>query len=376
MSIFIRMGIIHISMGSEKFEIACFITPHGFGHATRMTAVLEALHKRIPDLHPHLFTTVPESLFAETLRNFSYHPLYCDIGLIQKDGFHADIPATINRLEKFLPFDDTLLHKLAEDIQGCNLVLCDIAPLGIAVAKEAGIPSVLIENFTWDWIYKAYLPRHPDLLPAINSLASYSQQADVHIRTDPSCGPGKGDLHCGPIFRRIRSQRTKIREMLNCTDKKLILISMGGIDIELPFIHQLPAISDTFFILTGQQETHHLAENVLLLSRDSNYYHPDLINSADLVVCKSGYSTVAECFQAGVPIITVGRATFPESTILEQFSATQLNGQTLEQNEFLSGKWLKNLDQLSWRHPSSAAATNGADTVAEYLCNLLSEQKF
>ena len=352
-------------------QIACFITPHGFGHATRMTAVLEALYKKFPDLHPHLFTTVPESLFAETLSNFSYHPLCCDIGLIQKDGLHADLPASISCLQKFLPFDDTLISKLAAEIQGCKLVLCDIAPLGIAVAKKAGIPSVLIENFTWEWIYKAYLPHHPDLQPAINALASYSQQADVHIRTEPCCGSEKGDLHCGPIFRRIRTQRTKIRDQLNCTDKKLVLISMGGVSMQLPFIHQLPAISDIFFILAGQQETRQLAENVLLLGRDSNFYHPDLINSTDLVVCKSGYSTVAECFQAGVPIFAVGRDTFPESAILEQFSATRLNGQTLEQNDFLSGNWLKKLKHLPFHQPSSAAITNGADTVAEYLCKLL-----
>lgn len=353
-------------------QIACFITPHGFGHATRMTAVLEALQKRIPDLQPHLFTTVPESLFAETLSNFSYHPLCCDIGLIQKDSLHADLPATISRLEEFLPFDGTLLATLAEEIQGCKLVLCDIAPLGIAVAKAAGIPSVLIENFTWDWIYKAYLPRHPNLQPPIASLASYYKQADIHIRTEPNCGPATGDLHCGPIFRRIRCKRSKTREMLNCTDKKLVLISMGGVAMELPFIQQLPGISDTFFIIAGQQETHHLAENVLLLSRDSGYYHPDLINAADLVVCKSGYSTVAECYQAGVPILTVGRATFPESPVLEKFSARQLNGQILEQQEFLSGNWLKGLDQLPWDRPNLTAVTNGADTVADSLCKLLS----
>ncbi len=60
-------------------EIAYFITPHGFGHATRMTAVLEALQKKIPDIQPHLFTTVQESLFAETLNNFTVWHMHLDI---------------------------------------------------------------------------------------------------------------------------------------------------------------------------------------------------------------------------------------------------------------------------------------------------------
>jgi len=355
----------------KEIKIACFITPHGFGHATRMTAVLEALQKRSPEIHPQLFTTVPESLFAETLTNFSYHSLACDIGLVQKSSLQTDLPATISRLQQFLPFDNSLIKKLSEKIADCSLVLCDIAPLGIAVAKKAGITSVLIENFTWDWIYKAYLPRHPALLPIIETLADHYQQADIHIRTQPSCSSGEVDLTCGPISRCIRTPPRKVREKLNCQDKKMVFISMGGIDHELPFVHQLPAITDTIFLLTGQKRTRHITDNVLLLSRDSDYYHPDLINAADLVVCKSGYSTVAECFQAGVPIITVNRTTFPESAILEKFCAAELNGQTVSQQEFLSGDWLGNLDQLRSGHRITPALINGADTVADLLLHHL-----
>lgn len=367
MNISTHTVITPISMEHEITEIACFITPHGFGHATRMTAVLEALQKRSPDIHPHLFTTVPKSLFAETLTSFSYHSLACDIGLIQKSGLQADLPATISRLQEFLPFDTTLVKELSCKITECRLVLCDIAPLGIAVAKEAGITSVLIENFTWDWIYKAYLPRNPALQPFIDSLAVYYKQVDLHIRTEPACSTGKVDFNCDPIFRNIRSKRQKTRERLNCGSKNVILISMGGIDLELPFVNKLPAVSNCFFLLAGQKETRHIADNVLLLSRDSAFYHPDLINAADLVVCKSGYSTVAECYQAGVPIVTVGRTTFPESAILEQFCATRLNGQTLHQETFLQGEWINSLDKLCLNQRAAPALTNGADSVAELL---------
>lgn len=360
-----------ISMEHDIIEIACFITPHGFGHATRMTAVLEALQKQSPTIHPHLFTTVPESLFAEKLSNFSYHSLACDIGLIQKNGLQADLPATISRLQEFLPFDSSLVKELSEKIKGSRLVLCDIAPLGIAVAREAGITSVLIENFTWDWIYKAYLPDNPALLPFIESFATHYKQVDLHIRTEPACSTGNTDLNCGPIFRNIRSQREKTRDKLNCRNKKLIIISMGGIDLELPFVNKLPAVSDSFFLLAGQKKTRQIGDNVLLLSRDSAFYHPDLINAANLVICKSGYSTVAECYQAGVPIVTVGRTTFPESAVLEQFCAARLNGHTLRQEAFLSGEWIKSLDKLCLNQRAVPALTNGADSVAELLlCHL------
>ncbi len=353
-------------------KIACFITPHGFGHATRMAAVLEALQRQIPDLYPQLFTTVPESLFAETLENFGYFPVHCDIGLIQKDGMSADIPATITRLQESLPFADALVKELAMQIKGCSLVLCDISPLGIAVAREAGIPSVLIENFTWDWIYRAYLSRYPDLLPAIEYLAGQYKQADMHICTEPVCQPDQEAFYCGPIFRRIRQQGKEVRKKLDCGDKKLVLITMGGIDLALPFVHQLPTFTDTVFILAGQDRNHRLADNVLLLSRSSDFYHPDLINGVDCVVCKSGYSTVAECFQAGVPVVTVGRATFPESPILEEFCASRLGGESLSQEEFFSGSWLSGLETLFSKQRTAPARQNGADSIAEYLYSFLS----
>ena len=142
---------------------------------------------------------------------------------------------------------------------------------------------------------------------------------------------------------------------------------MGGIDLEIPFVHQLPTLPNTIFLLAGQKTNLHHADNVFLLSRNSDFYHPDLINAADLVVCKSGYSTVAECFQAGVPIVTVGRATFPESAVLEQFCVKQLEGQILSQEEFLSGIWLNRLDTFFSAHRQSPAPGNGADTIADYL---------
>ncbi len=364
------------STGPENMiEIACFITPHGFGHATRMSGILEALQNRIPDLHPHLFTTVPESLFAETLTHYSYHPLQCDIGLIQKNGLEADLETTIIRLQEFLPFQDSLVKELAKKIRGYSLAICDISSLGIAVAQEAGICSVLIENFTWDWIYQAYLPQYPDLLPAIDYLKSQYQDVDIHIQSEPLCSTRNGHLVCSPIFRRIRRQRSDVRNDLGCGERRVVLISMGGIDMELPFIKRLASIPDTLFLLAGQQQSTTLGDNVLLLSRNSNYYHPDLINAADLVICKSGYSTVAECYQAGVPLLTVGRTTFPESAVLEQFTTTEMNGQSLDQQSFLSGDWLSDLDQLISKQRLSPAPTNGADTVSEYLRPLLSRNR-
>ena len=127
-----------------------------------------------------------------------------------------DLEATCSQLHTIIPFDDTSLNRLAEKNQDMSLVLCDISPMGIAVAKKLGIPSVLIENFTWDWLYNSYRKD----FPGIDCYARYFEKqfasADYHIQTEPVCNPGKADLRCGPIFRRIREKPDRIRETFQC----------------------------------------------------------------------------------------------------------------------------------------------------------------
>ena len=129
---------------------------------------------------------------------------------------------------------------------------------------------MLIENFTWNWIYRAYLPRHPDLLAAIDYLETQYQQADIHIRTEPTCGNRRGQLHCGPIFRCLHEPRAAVRDKLGCKGNRVVLLSMGGVDLELPFVNQLQGFSDTLFLLAGQDKNQRLVDNVLLLSRTLN----------------------------------------------------------------------------------------------------------
>ena len=143
----------------RKRRIAWFVTPHGFGHAARACAVIEALGERMP-LALELFTTVPEWFFAASLKApFGYHAVRCDIGLAQRDAMDEDLDATVRELDAFLPWPAALVDGLAEAVRArdCEAVICDVAPLGIAVARAAGVPAALVENFTWDWIYESYV---------------------------------------------------------------------------------------------------------------------------------------------------------------------------------------------------------------------------
>ena len=81
-----------------------------------------------------------------------------DVGFRQASALVADLDATIDALGRFVPFDDALVTELADRVRstGCKAVLCDISPLGIAVAERAGVPSLLVESFTWPWLYEPF----------------------------------------------------------------------------------------------------------------------------------------------------------------------------------------------------------------------------
>ena len=86
--------------------IAYFITPHGFGHAARSSAIMDAVSETVPLVSFDIFTTVPEWFFADSLSGrFEYHEFVTDIGLVQKTPFLHDLEETIETLDRFIPFD-------------------------------------------------------------------------------------------------------------------------------------------------------------------------------------------------------------------------------------------------------------------------------
>lgn len=335
-----------------KNNIAWFVSPHGFGHAARTAAIIETIHHINPAIHFHLFTSVPEFFLNESLPNIPihYHPLQTDIGLAQKSALHMDIPETIRRLEHLLPYNKPLLEDLAGSIekQNCRLVVCDIAPMGIAAAKTAGVPSILVENFTWDWIYGEYETVYPAISPFITYLKEQFDSADFHIRTEPAFHNDHRtpDITVPPMSRKTRLGRTKTREKLNIHEHtKTVVITMGGIPDQLPFLQQLPRYKDIRFIIPGSPALE-TKDNVTRLPYDSDFYHPDLMTAADAVIGKPGYSTLAEVYNAGVPFGFVTRGHFRESAIMETFIKKEMSGFPIPEIQYHDGTWLSHLYEL------------------------------
>ena len=212
--------------------VACFISPHGYGHAARASAVLCALHRKVPSCQFHIYTTVPRWFFTDSMTGpFDLEPMETDIGLVQKTPLEEDLAATADRLDAWYPLDESRVENLARTLvrRRTSMVICDIAPLGIAAAQKAGIPSVLVENFTWDWIYEGYTDYRKRFSRHIDYLKGFFGQAEIRIRARPVCGDARGHLMVDPISRLPRQPREVVRQRLGVgPEETLVLVSMDG----------------------------------------------------------------------------------------------------------------------------------------------------
>ncbi len=358
-----------------NLSIAYFISPHGYGHAARAAGVMEALHALDPSIRFEIFTKVPSWFFEDSLsEDFGYHALLTDIGLIQRTPLHADIPETLERLNHFLPFDASKIRDLASLVKklGAALIICDIAPMGIVVAQEAGIPSLLIENFTWDWIYEGFQRQDGPIGDNIRYLKGVFDTAQFHIQTEPVCHHQPVDLITFPVSRKTKTPGREIRRRLGIPpENKAILITMGGIEEEYNFPARLATQRKAHFVIPGASKKVERHGNLVLLPHHSDYFHPDLINASDAVIGKVGYSTLAEVYHAGLPFGYVARKNFRESQKLVSFIEKQMNGLPIPEDRFYGCGWLSSIPDLLALPRVRRQDPNGAEQVAHFIHNVI-----
>jgi len=360
---------------SKKGRIAFFVSPHGFGHAARACSVMEAIRNIQPNVLFDIFTTVPRWFFEDSLSApCAYHELVTDIGMVQRTPLEEDLFETIDRLNHFLPFEPSLISLLAQQLRnlGSQLVICDIAPMGILVAQHAGIPSVLVENFTWDWIYQGYRSRNKHIVRHVEYLRNVFGAADHHIQTEPVCQYRESNLVTPPVCREFRTPRNAIRGQLNISpDKNVALITMGGIEVQFDFAEALRSQPDVTFVLPGGSQSTKLTDNLVLLPYHCPFFHPDLVNASDAVIGKLGYSTVAEVYHAGLPFAYVPRHHFGESEIMARFVKQHMTGMAIEEKAFHTGSWVSEVPRLLELERKQPDSPNGSDQIAGYICGLL-----
>ncbi|BGP42658.1 hypothetical protein JCM10449v2_006670 [Rhodotorula kratochvilovae] len=204
-------------------RIAFYCSGHGFGHATRVAAVSQELLRAGHSVT--VVTNAPEIPFASILppaalpaaardvanpgpetaplpRYAEYRKRNVDAGIVQPKAYDVDRRATCEVLQRFLERrEQTLAEEIAwlkeADI---DCVLSDATFLGCAAAKGAGLPSIIISNFTFDSCY-SYLS-HP-ALPSFEPGAEEPEPPLDPSTLDPLVDQTIADYSCASLLLRL-----------------------------------------------------------------------------------------------------------------------------------------------------------------------------
>jgi L-arabinokinase len=314
-----------------------------------------------------------------------FHEFRCDTGVIQHDSLHLDAPETIRRARAFHSSTGRRVRAEADFLTaaGARLVVGDIPPLAFGAARAAGLPSIAIGNFTWDWIYEGYPEESPSRLCAdIRELYGAATRA---LRLPMSGGfDGLEGITTDIPF--IARQSTRTRADVRAAvlgsradgSKPLVLISFGGYGVagmETASLARLDAYTICTTDLPARDHAVGPAPGLLHLSEQdlygNGYRYEDLVRAADVVVTKPGYGIISEAIANDAALLYTSRGRFVEYDVLVREMPRFLRSQFISQERLLTGHWAPALEQLlALPPPPERPPLNGAVVAAEAILEL------
>lgn len=361
-------------------RLVCYVSGHGFGHASRVTEVLNALHDRRPDVVLGIRTPVPRWFFEFNATGpFTHAPSRLDVGAVQLDSLSVDPEATLRAYATVAGREQELL---AAELRALRseppaLVLADIPALAVEVARRLDVPAVAMTNFSWDWIYADYVRDFPAYEYLVDRLRASYARTSLLLRL-----PLHGDLGAFPrirdipfVARRARLVREEVRRRLDLPGgDPVVLLSYGGLGAAL---RRSPRIPRGTTLVTSQPlfpgvETPWCRTIPTAVMRAAGVRYEDLVAASDVVMTKPGYGIVAECIANATPMIYTPRGRFAEYECLVPGIVAHLPHAVLANDDLYAGRWLDALERalaLPRRHPT--ADTRGAAVAAEAVASLL-----
>jgi L-arabinokinase len=372
--------------------IVFYVSGHGFGHAVRTIEVINAILAKRPETRIGVRTAAPRWLFDLTVKGkVTFSTLETDTGVVQVDALTLDEADSIRRASAF---HSDLVTRAASETRilrelGAGLIVGDIPPLAFAVGAAAGIPSIAIGNFTWDWVYGDY-PRvrlAPSLLPAIRG--AYGK-ASMALRLPMSGGfESIANVKDIPfIARHATRTREEVCKVLKLPhDKPIVLASFGGYGLPGLDTDALAKLKKYTVVTTANLPLGRARKEMPAAERkgafislneeaiyDAGVRYEDLVGAAEAVVTKPGYGIISECIANESAIHYTSRGHFPEYDVLVDDLPKYARSAFINHDDLFAGKWETHLDKLlaqpkqkNYKKPE----TNGADVAAEILLKAL-----
>ncbi len=345
-------------------RFAFFLSGHGFGHAVRESAVIEALP---PGSEIDIYTSIPESFFRDEVhRPVRVIPCEIDCGCLQNDTVEVDVEATLAR---YLEIDSLRAEHIARyapmlRAAGTDLVIGDAPPLAFPIAKAAGVRAWSLCNFTWLDIYAEYVAKHPRYLAMFERMRADYALAERHIRFHPAM-TGQADWSVesvGMVGRPGQTRRADFARRFGLDpEKKWALIYVGSFGLEGVDWHRLARHADWEFM--GLYPLAGASANYKYLKKDLSFRYADLNASCDLVLGKLGYGLVVECLTQGKPVLFLGRKDFAEFALLKSVLMERDQGLEIPLERFRQVDFGPELEALAAPRREPMQASGVADIL-------------
>lgn len=339
--------------------VVFYTSGHGLGHASRDIELINAIGARRPDARIAVRTAAARWLFDLAARvEVDVEPCETDPGVVQIDSLRLDETATAAGAARFYRDFDRLVdqHARALSAAGASVVVGDVPPLAFAAARRAGIPSIAVANFTWDWIYEGY-PLFERAAPgALELMRAAYAQADVSLRL-PMHGGFAPMAHVTRdipfIARRSTRDRAETRRRLGVPgDRPLVLASFGGYGLAIAY-ERVAAENDVTVVAPARHPP-------------ADLRYEDLVAAADLVVSKPGYGIVSECVANDTPLLYTSRGRFVEYDVFVAEMPRVLRCRHIAQDELVTGRWRAAIDALlAQPAPPERPRLDGAAVAAD-----------
>ena len=370
-----------------------YISGHGFGHASRDIEVINALRTRAADLRIIVRTAVPRWLFDVTLRApVDWQPLECDTGGALVACLRGDVAETPGGAPAFYAEFDERVARYADALRrwDATLVVGDIPPLAFAAAHRAGVSSIALGNFSWDWIYDSY-EETPTLAPnLVASVGAAYRQASLALRLPLHAGfePFVQVQNVPLIARRSLRSSDEVRARFGLPrNDVLVLPSFGGYGLRDVDIGALAHLRATVVVTADLRANRRddspdsgrvrdvLPANLRLLGeRDlhaDGFRYEDLVAAADVVITKPGYGIIAECAANDTALLYTPRGRFPEYDVLVRDMTRYVRCAFISNEDLCAGRWQAAVDGVLRQAAVPRPDTTGAERVAEVLLSAL-----
>ena len=351
-----------------------YISGHGLGHASRDLEVITSIRRRRPETRIAVRTSAAPWFFETSAAGaIELQTAEVDTGMVQIDSLRLDEDETARRAASFYATFDERANAEAALLTriGADVVVGDVPPLAFAAADRAGVPSIAVSNFTWDWIYGAY-PQFDRLAPGVlekirnaYACATKALRLPLHGGFEPMTSVTT-DIPL--IARQATRSKTITRRALGIDEKAVVVLaSFGGYGLRLAYDDIARANSFTLIVTGHEYSEPGLREAIV--ARDIPY--PDLVAAADVVVSKPGYGIVSECIANDTALLYTARGRFVEHDVMVADMPRMLRCRFIPQEDLLAGRWAAAVDALlAQPAPPHKPATDGADVAAaEILSN-------